>query len=556
MNRFAALFSALEATNKTNEKLRHLTEYFESAPAEDAVWVLYFLLGRRPRRAVPPRRLAAWACEIADIPEWLFDESYDVVGDLAETISLVLGDHATTSAIPLHQCVEEGILSLQGLSLEEQKSRVTAFWRSMDPRQRFLFNKLITGESRFGVSAGLVVRSLAKVSGIEAPILSHRVMGEWQPTAEFFGSLLVHAEGAETDSRPYPFFLAQPLMDAPETLGAPDEWQAEWKWDGIRAQLLRRDDAVYLWSRGEELITDRFPELQAVARLLPKGLVIDGEILPVKEGRVLPFAELQRRIGRKNLGKKILADVPVALMAYDLLEVDGADIRTQPLHDRRSRLEAIVSATVGSSALQLSPTIPFSNWNEIAEARKQSRVNQVEGIMLKHRDSPYRVGRVRGDWWKWKIEPLTMDAVLILAQRGSGKRASLYTDYTFGVWDGTELVPVAKAYSGLTDDEIQQVDRFVRQNIIERFGPVRAVQPALVFEIGFEAIARSPRHKSGIAVRFPRMLRWRQDKSIQDADTIETLRSLLPPAKEMTGGTKGRKPSYRDDDLPLFDELQ
>jgi DNA ligase-1 len=394
----------------------------------------------------------------------------------------------------------------------------------MDERQRFAWNKLLTGEFRVGVSQSLVVRAIAETSGISTEVIAHRLMGEWQPTAEFWKQL-VAPDTADADvSQPYPFFLAYPLEGAVQDLGDIHDWQIEWKWDGIRAQLIRRQWRTFLWSRGEELITDRFPEIEALGALLPEGTVIDGEVLPWKDGAPLPFAQMQRRIGRKVLGQKILSEVPVVLIAYDLLEFEGVDIRDRPIEWRRAQLEAIAPP---HSALVVSPLVAAASWDDLARLRQESRARKVEGCMLKRHGSPYRVGRRRGDWWKWKIDPYSVDAVLIYAQPGSGRRASLFTDYTFGIWDNGKLVPFAKAYSGLSDEEIRQVDAFVRRNTIEKFGPVHAVKPELVFELAFEGIQLSPRHRSGIAVRFPRMARWRHDKKAEDADSIETIRALL-----------------------------
>ncbi len=532
MKAFADLYTALDETNKTNAKIALMADYFRHAPAEDAVWVLYFLSGRRPRRAINARKLAEWAAQEAGVPDWLFGESYDAVGDMAETITLLLPETDAESDRPLHKWIEEQLLPLRDQSEAEQRQVVTQTWQELSRAQRFIWNKLITGGFRVGVSQRLVVRALAAITEIETATLTHRLMGQWEPTVAFYTALL-EQDTADTDhSRPYPFFLAHPIeTENVAELGGREAWQVEWKWDGIRAQLIRRAGETFLWTRGEELVTDRYPEVAAAAATLPDGTVLDGELLPWKEEHVLPFAQLQRRIGRKTVGKKLLAEVPVIFLCYDLLEVDGADWRTKPLHQRRTQLVNLLGA-MESPTLLLSAVVQANSWTELAELRNESRERLVEGFMLKRLNSPYGVGRQRGDWWKWKVDPYTVDAVLIYAQRGSGKRASLYTDYTFGVWDeeGT-LVPFAKAYSGLTDAEIRKVDRFIRANTREKFGPVRTVTPELVFELAFEAIQRSKRHKSGIAVRFPRILRWRQDKPIAEADTLATIQALLPAAE-------------------------
>jgi DNA ligase-1 len=524
---FAELYRALDATTKTSEKVDAMARYFAGASAADAAWAVYFLSGRKPRQAVPTRKLAEWAAARAEIPDWLFEECYEVVGDLGEAIALVLPTPSSGTDRPLSEWVEQVLLTLRDGGEERQKAEVLAAWSAMDHRQAFVWNKLITGAFRVGVSQLLVTRALSHVSGVPAEVVAHRLMGDWQPTPAFFEAL-VSSEGTETDiSRPYPFCLAHALDASPEQLGDITDWQIEWKWDGIRSQLVRRAGQTFLWSRGEELVTDRYPELKLLGESIPDGTVIDGEILPWKDGKVLPFGELQRRIGRKAVGKKLLEEVPVVLMGYDLIEWEGRDVRNEHLAWRRVKLEEL-AASVNSVSFIFSPLVQAASWEELTAKRDRSREQNVEGFMLKRKDSVYRVGRVTGDWWKWKVGPLTVDAVLIYAQGGSGKRAGLFTDYTFGVWDEGKLMPIAKAYSGLTDAEIKEVDAFIRRNTLETFGPVRTVKPELVFELGFEGIQRSTRHKSGIAVRFPRMLRWRTDKKAEEADTLATVRKLLP----------------------------
>ena len=525
MKDFAELYTALDETTKTNAKVAALKRYLGAATPEDAAWAVHFLIGRRPKRLLESRKLAQWAIEEAGVPDWMFGECYQAVGDFAETVALLLPPSAASSDLPLRYWVEERLLPLRDADDETRRARLVAAWREMDERQRFAWNKLITGEFRVGVSQSLVVRAVAEVSGTPQEAVAHRLMGDWQPTAEFWRRLMA-ADAHDADvSRPYPFCLAYPLEGSAEELGDLREWQVEWKYDGIRAQIIRRQWQTFVWSRGEELMTDRFPELQALGALLPEGTAIDGEVLPWKDSAPMPFAQMQRRIGRKVLGPKILADVPVVLVGFDLLELGGKDIREQPLAWRRTELEKI---TPPGSALVLSPIVQTGSWDDLAKLRQEARERKVEGFMLKRLDSVYRVGRRRGDWWKWKIEPYSVDAVLIYAQPGSGRRASLFTDYTFGIWDNGKLVPFAKAYSGLDDEEIRQVDAFVRRNTIEKFGPVHAVKPELVFELAFEGIQRSGRHRSGIAVRFPRMARWRHDKRADEADTMDTIRALLP----------------------------
>lgn len=526
MKQFANLFSRLDSTTKTNEKIAAMVDYFEDAPPEDAAWAVYFLSGRRPKRLIQSRLLRQWAAEIMDIPEWLLVECHSAVGDSAETAALLLPPAINEIERPLHQWMTDHILPLRQMDEEEQREQVVGWWQGVDGVERFLLNKLLTGAFRVGVSQRLLTRALAKFSDIEEAAVAHRLMGTWEPNSDFYKELLSEETGDADVSRPYPFYLAYALEDEPDTLGDVDEWQIEWKWDGIRAQLIRREGETFIWSRGEELVTDRYPEV-AAADALPDGTVLDGELLPWKEGKVMPFAQLQRRIGRKKVGKKLLKEVPVILLCYDLLEIEGEDVRQKPQSWRRQQLEQIIQAAQ-SPNLPISTLIHEDSWDALTELREESRDRMVEGFMLKRKTAVYRVGRRRGDWWKWKVEPYTIDAVLIYAQRGSGRRASLYSDYTFAVWDDGELVPFAKAYSGLTDAEMRKVDNFVRRNTRERFGPVRSVTPKLVFELAFENIQHSNRHKSGIAVRFPRILRWRHDKKPEDADTLEMIRGMLP----------------------------
>ncbi len=683
MRRFARLFAELDQTNKTNEKIDAMSRYFtDTSDRESAAWALYFLSGQRLQRLISSSLLRDWAIELSAIEPWLFDECYEAVGDLGETISLIvpkpveqtssmLREAAASQASVPHSgradvesiadqslafWVEHLLLPLRVLTAVEQRAAIVRYWCTLDQVSCLVMNKLLTGSFRVGVSQKLVVRALANATGMSVEVLAHRMMGRWQPSASFFDSLLDRSTDDASISRPYPFFLANPLELDVEQLGDISDWQIEWKWDGIRAQIIRRKGQAFIWSRGEELMTDRFPELRALADLLPDGTVLDGEIVACRDGQILPFASLQRRIGRQQLGPKILRDVPVAYLAFDLLETEGQDFRSQPLLIRRSHLVSLFHAlrnrtgisasllpertgifprsspgllfgdsneplyspngtginadhpstkrtglsldasnndfeertgnsstpkrtglsaerelsetdpllanagTIGgdSSVSMPSPGAPQADatafqiaaefggafmvpsvltarsWQEIRDRREQSRTLMAEGLMLKRLVSPYRVGRPRGDWWKWKVEPYSIDAVLIYAQRGHGKRASLYTDYTFGVWDGDQLVPFAKAYSGLTDAEISKVDHFVRQNTLERFGPVRRVQPELVFELAFENIQLSTRHRSGIAVRFPRILRWRKDKLIRDADSLETIKAMLAQMNRQT----------------------
>jgi DNA ligase-1 len=527
VKRFATLFSEIDATTRTSEKVDAMVRYFADVPPHDAAWAVYFLSGNRPKRLLPARKLAGWAMQEAQVPEWLFDESYEAVGDLAETITLLLPDAERDDDRPLHAWVEETLLTLPTLPEALQREVMHGAWRTLRGTQRFVWNKFITGGWRVGVSRQLVTRALAQVSGVDEGTIAHRLTGTWTPSAEAFTALVATDTRDADRSRPYPFYLAYALEGEVEALGESADWQVEWKWDGIRSQLVRRDGTTHIWSRGEELLTERFPELVRAAEFLPDNVVLDGEILPWKDGAPLPFAQLQRRIGRVKLGPKILADVPVVIVVYDLLEQGGRDLRNEPLSRRRALLEELLTSARAEERLIPSPLVPSSSWPAVQAAYARARDMSAEGLMLKRRDGVYGVGRRKGGWWKWKVQPYSLDAVMVYAQAGSGRRASLNTDMTFALWDNGTLVPFAKAYSGLTDAELRELDAWIRRNTLEKFGPVRRVEPMHVFEIAFEAIQRSPRHKAGVAVRFPRILRWRTDKKAEDADNLDALRRLL-----------------------------
>lgn len=525
---FATLVHTIGVSTKTTDKLAALIDYFSTADSKDKVWVIAIFSGRRPKRAVNSTQLATWCVELSDLPFWLFEESYHTVGDLAETIALLLPEQTSYKGVeakPLHHYIEE-LQRIEKESEEIRKAFVMQSWMELNAAERFVFNKLITGGFRIGVSQKVMVNALAKTVQLEASVIAHRISGGWDPSTITFEELLGDGTDNVDPSKPYPFYLAYALEEPPETLGAPKEWQAEWKWDGIRGQIIKRSGELFVWSRGEELMTEKFPEYHTLQHLLPDGIAIDGEIIPCVDEKPLPFALLQTRIGRKNITKKQLQEAPIAFFAYDLLEYEGEDWRTKTLEERRAKLEEVL-AKVNHPTLVLSPVVTFTSWDELSELRLTSRDIGAEGFMLKKKDSDYKVGRKRGGWWKWKVEPLTIDAVMIYAQKGAGRRSNLYTDYTFAVRDGDKLVAFTKAYSGLTDKEFAQVDNFVKRNSIEKFGPVRTVKPELVFEIAFEGIAASNRHKSGVALRFPRMLRWRQDKKADEINTLDDLKKML-----------------------------
>ncbi|WP_075350994.1 ATP-dependent DNA ligase [Algoriphagus marinus] len=525
MKHFSQLITELDQSNKTNDKLAALETFFSNASDEDKVWAIALFTHRRPKRQVTTRQLREWCIELSEIPEWLFEESYHTVGDLAETIALLLPHQKSNEEISLADWINK-LIELKGLSDEEKKWMIQDSWNRLTKEECFIFNKILTGGFRIGVSQNLISKALAVHLKKEKSFIAHALMGNWDPIETSFEKLFDSDSAIEDLSKPYPFFLAHSLEKGIEALDEPNKWQVEWKWDGIRGQLIRRKGETFIWSRGEELVTEKFPELANLGNSLPDGTVLDGEILCFTNGSPLPFNLLQTRIGRKNVSKKILTEAPVSLLAYDLLEFEGKDIRDQPLAERRLKLEYLFKS-IDHTNFELSTPIEANSWTEYSMLREESRNYFAEGFMLKRKDSYYETGRKRGSWWKWKIDPLTIDGVMLYAQKGHGSRADLYSDYTFAVWDGDLLVPFAKAYSGLTDAEMKEVDSFVKKNTKERFGPVRTVNPELVFEIAFEGIQDSPRHKSGIALRFPRISRWRKDKPKEEANSLADLKDLL-----------------------------
>jgi DNA ligase-1 len=532
MKNFAQLIKTLDSSNKTNVKVDALTTYFKNASPEDKVWTIAILSHRRPPRPVNTTLLRIWANELANIPLWLFEESYHIVGDLAETIALIIPTTKEHSDKSLTEYLQE-IIALRKKSDIEKKEYLHENWLALNYYERFVFTKLITGSLRIGVSQKLMTRALSKAEDVDEDALAYKLMGNWDPNTITFQELILDEKSGDYLSKPYPFYLAYPIEGEVDNLGNPEDWSVEHKWDGIRSQTIIRDNEIYVWSRGEELVTDKYPEFKSFIGIIPDGTVIDAEILAFTDGEIGTFNDLQTRIGRKTISASLLEKVPVILKAYDILEWEGHDIRNLPYSERRLLLEQLYDSIKDKTPnFQLSERVLLHSWEDVTRERMRAREMKSEGLMLKRNNSPYLVGRKKGDWWKWKIEPLVIDAVLTYAMRGHGRRSNLFTDYTFALWQNNEkgekeLVTFAKAYSGLTDAEFRKVDDFIKKNTLERFGPVRSVTPQLVFEIGFEGIALSKRHKSGVATRFPRILRWRYDKKIEDANSIEDLKSMI-----------------------------
>ncbi len=526
MERFTTLCFTLDETAKAPRKVEALKRYFAEAPPGDAAWALFFLLGETAGRAVAASSLRQWACEAAGIPAWLFDECRQAVGDSAETMALIVPGAKGSCGLGLRALVEERLLPMQDAGGESCRARVEETWREMDERQRFVWNRMLAGGFRPGVSRLTVLRALGELSGVEAHVIAHRLLAPWEPSADFFRRLL-SVDGSDAEiSRPCPFHLACPLDGMPEVLGPRGQWFAEWLWDGIRVQAVKRGGAVFLWSRGGELLNRAFPEIAGEAGSLPEGTVLDGEILPWQDGAPLPGGLLQKRVGRPLASRRLLEDIPAVFMAFDLLESGGSDIRRAPLRARREALERLLAARGAEGRFLLSPALADGSWEDLTARRRHCRDMRAGGLMLKRLDSPYEAGRHRGSWWKWKLEPCTVDAVLLYAQPAEGEREGRMADYTFGLWRRGQLVPVARIAEGLTVEEIRRIDAFIRRNTLERFGPVRAVRPQLVFEIAFEGTVPSARRKSGIVLQRPRIVRWK-DKPPEEADSLESLKAAV-----------------------------
>src|SRR6218665_454082 len=532
MKNFAELIKTLDSSNKTNLKVDALTHYFKNASDEDKVWTIAILSHRRPPRPVNTTLLRLWANELANIPLWLFEESYHIVGDMEETIALIIPAANEHSDKSLTEYLQE-MIALKSKTDEEKKAYLQQNWLSLNYYERFVFTKLITGSFRIGVSQKLMTKALSKAENVDEDTLAYKLMGNWNPNTITFQELILDEQSSDYLSKPFPFYLAYPIEGDVSGLGNPEDWSVEHKWDGIRSQTIIRENDIFVWSRGEELVTDKYPEFHSFVGNIPNGTVIDAEILAFNNNEIGTFNDLQTRIGRKTTSAALLKSNPVILKAYDLLEWEGKDIRNLPYGQRRLLLESLIESVKDKNLpLHLSERKSFNSWDEVTEERKLAREMRSEGLMLKRKSSPYQVGRKKGDWWKWKLEPLVIDAVLTYAMRGSGRRSNLFTDYTFALWQDNEngekeLVTFAKAYSGLTDAEFRKVDDWIKKNTLEKFGPVRSVTPQLVFEIGFEGIAFSKRHKSGIATRFPRILRWRHDKKIEDANSIDDIKNMI-----------------------------
>ncbi|MCS7297208.1 MAG: ATP-dependent DNA ligase [Bacteroidia bacterium] len=525
MERFIALYQALEQTQSQTHKLRALQEYFQTADPHEAAWVVELLRGKHAKRFVSPQKLRLWLSAYLNLPLEIIEESYRHVGDLSETIALLLPNrqNPTGNLPPLPWLAEVELPQAARFPEDKQREWLYGYWQKLSFWEAFLFHKLLLGAMRVGVAQGLVIRALAEAFSLPEAHVAQRLTANWTPSPHFFLHLQAHAQ--QESLEPYPFFLAYPI----EELG-PDfqiktadlsEYLIEWKWDGVRVQLVRRGSGAALWSRGGVCLTESFPEVISYFSSLPSGTVLDGELLIMKEDIVQPFSALQTRLMRKRLSSSLLKRLPATIFVYDLLEWEGRDLRSLPLTERRQLLEEIAKMY---PFIQVSPLLPCSDWTEL-EVHRNHPPQGAEGLMLKKKDSPYLVGRRRGYWWKYKRRPFTVDAVLVYAQRGHGRRSGWYTDLTFALWDeNAQLVTFAKAYSGLTDAEMQELTRWIRLHKIETIGPIVRVPPFWVFEIGFEGIQASNRHKCGYAVRFPRILRWRRDKKPEEADTLQALR--------------------------------
>ena len=557
MKRFSRLVIELAETRRTSAKVALLENYLREAPAADVAHVLGFLVGRRRPRRLPTRRLREWLAESIELPEWLVAACHEHVGDLAETLAILaedIEDRADAGVADdgpsLDEVMQQYVLTPDLQAERTAQPRIIEAWRRFDRDERFVLHKLLGGGFRMGVGRALVIEALARVAEVDPAVMAHRLAGDPRLDAARVTRLLSGVDDTDDAARPYPLALATPIEMAPSAggvandpaaitaaLGDVSDWQIEPKWDGIRGQLVRRGSTIALWSRHDEPIDRSFPEIVGSAAGLSHDVVLDGEVIAVEDAAPRPFAELQRRLGTTRVEPMLFGGTPVAFIAFDLLELDGVDLRSEALEQRRHRLETLLRDRDPLDPIRLGPIVEVHSWSTAAEVRAESRRRRIEGLVVKRRSSPYRGGRVRGDWWKWKIDPFTADLVMTAARLGHGRRAGLYTDYTLAAWTGHDtpddprrLVTVASAYSGLEDREISTLDAWIRRSTVGRRGPVRLVEPTVVMEVAFEAVRESDRHRGGIALRFPRIVRIRADKRAEEADEVGTIAALVDPA--------------------------
>ena len=554
---FGNLINNLEQCNSTKKKINLISVFIKDIDPRDGSWILLLLMSTRQKRVITGRRLKDILQASFRMPSWLIDDCFAQVGDSAETISLLwpqLKSELTDANIecsevynklfnepkeskPLHWWMETLLPAIKDATETTQNRLILKLWSDIADQDHYLTNKLITGGFRNGVSKGLVVKSIAQAYELDESTVLERLMKPIEINNIWFQELTHPVSINRTDrgAIPYPFYLASPVEIEKIKETPPADWRLEYKWDGIRGQLIKRDTGAYLWSRGEELVNHVFPEIIEMAENLPDGTVLDGEILCWQKDvrKPMAFASLQRRLGRKTVNKKLLKECPTVFLAYDILEHKSIDIRAYNLRDRLKLLES-VQLNYNHPCLVIDNEKEFAEWEELIQLRDRARLEGAEGLMIKKISSHYLSGRKRGYWWKYKHDPMTLDAVLIYAQAGTGKRANLFTDYTFALWDDSnkyskdrKLVTFAKAYSGLNNSELMELDKWIRTHTIERYGPTRVVEQKQIFEIAFEGVMESKRHKCGLAVRFPRIHRWRIDKPVMEADCIEQAQALL-----------------------------
>ena len=537
MRNFATLFKELDETAQADLKIEALINYFKKVPPEDLAWTVSLLLGRKIKQVISVKRLRKWSVELTQIPDWLLAECLNNVGDLAETISLILPFEGNSENIPLHVWIEQCIFPLKDQQEEIQKEKIVSFWHQLNSVERFLFNKLVTGSFHVDIPPKLIIKALSSFCSLNEKYISQRLIGNWVPTAGFFNFLCTSNVSDTMANIPYPFNPVVQLDLKVEDLGNINQWLFEWKWNGIRSQIIKRENKVFIWSHDEDLLNDSFPELYELGSILPDGTVIEGIIIPIRDNILLPSAELKKRIAKRYPVKKILSDIPVSFVAFDLLEFDKEDIRNKSLNQRRNLLKEILN-DITDKRIILSGVVECNSWKDLKIARSEAGKKSVDGLMLKRLYSPYSIGSetivsamqsgiLTTNWYKWKNDPLTINAILLYARLEQGSTSPLFKEYTFALWHDGKLIPFAKTSSGLTDEEIIQVDSFIRKNTLGKFGPVRTVKPELVFKLEFDGIQKSSRNKSGIVVLSPHITRWHHYKKIEEAGSLNSLTILL-----------------------------
>lgn len=524
MKAFAELIFNLRKWDTENNQIRYIKEYFSISDDRDCIWAIYILLGKKIKNEFRSKQqLKKWACEYAEIPDWLFDESYSFTGDLTETISLILPGKEADSGRTLTEWMHY-MESFCKSDDQGNKKKVVDAWKELDHTETYVFNKLIPGNFKSGVDEKVIIKALSKFLNIESNVISNRIKSNWHPDLISFYELFSKFNPDDIISKPYPFIPEEVFESEPGVLGSAADWLAEQKFKGIRCQLIFRKGKIFLWTDNGELINDKFPEFEFIKKYLPDDSVFTGSIICINNGMKSQHNYLQARLRRKNISSKSLKESPVIFMMNDLLEYEGTDMRNKFLIERKELIKCNKFMISKNNLIKYSENIKFENWEELRTIRRKSSDTISGGIILKKKNSLF-LSDINEKYLICKPEPLSADAVLMYALKG--ERTDLFSEFTLGVWDKGKLVSIAKINSGLSEEEIREVSEFVNNNTLEKFGPVRTVRPELVFNISFESISFSVRHKSGVVLQSPEISKWIRGKNIFDASSLENLKKFI-----------------------------